>query len=193
MSGCGLRATGCSPTFLFGAYGLCNRPLSGFCRASSSTPMRMSKATSSPLVNAAVILSLLARACATPTLSSISPANAAQTRGVSVTISGLNFASTDPTPSASLELSVECSSTSWSSATAVACAPASYRGGPRRTAVTVGKQAGTLTGQFSYDSAQKSRLRYACEAYSFLRGTMRYLRLQRPWSLMRDCRPTAPT
>ena len=139
---------------VFGAYGLCNRPLSGFCRASSSTPMRMSKATSSPLVNAAVILSLLARACATPTLSSISPANAAQTRGVSVTISGLNFASTDPTPSASLELSVECSSTSWSSATTVACSPASYstyRAGTRRTALSIGGLVGTHAGQFSYD------------------------------------------
>ena len=68
-----------------------------------------------------------------------------------MTISGLNFASTDPSPSASLELSAECSSTSWTSATGVACSPASYRGGTRRTAVTVISLVGTHAGQFSYD------------------------------------------
>ena len=95
--------------------------------------------------------------CAAPAVTSISPANAAQTGGVSVSITGLNFASMDQTASASLELSAECSSTSWTSATAVGCSPASYRGGTRRTAVTVGNQVGTLTGQFSFDSAQNSR------------------------------------
>jgi hypothetical protein len=97
--------------------------------------------------------------CAAPALTSISPANAAQTGVVSVTISGLSFASSDQTHSASLELSVECSSTSWTSATAVACSAALYRGGTARTAVTVSNQGGTLTGQFSFDGARQSRLR----------------------------------
>ena len=68
-----------------------------------------------------------------------------------MTIRGLNFGWIDLSPSASLELSAECSSTSWTSSTKVSCAAASYRGGTTRTAVTVGGLAGTLTGQFSYD------------------------------------------
>jgi hypothetical protein len=68
-----------------------------------------------------------------------------------MSISGLNFARNDPSPSASLELSVDCSSTSWTSATAVACSPASYGGGTRRTAVTVADVVGTHAGQLSYD------------------------------------------
>ena len=74
-----------------------------------------------------------------------------------MTTDGLSFGWIDLSPSASLELSAECSSTSWTSATAVGCSPASYRGGTRRTAVTVGNQVGTLTGQFSFDGAQNSR------------------------------------
>ncbi len=89
--------------------------------------------------------------CAAPALTRVSPANAAETGGASVTISGLNFASNDPSPSASLELSVQCSSTSWTSATTLACAAASYNGGTRRTALTVADLVGTRTGQFSYD------------------------------------------
>jgi hypothetical protein len=77
--------------------------------------------------------------------------NGPKTGGESVSIIGLNFASIDPTPSASLELSVECSSTSWTSATAVECAAASYRGGTMRIAVTVAGLVGTTTGQFSFD------------------------------------------
>ena len=89
--------------------------------------------------------------CAAPAVTSISPANAAQTGGVSVTINGLDFAASDPTPSASLEQSVACSSTTWTSATAVACSPASYGGGTRRIAVTLSGVVGTHAGQFSYD------------------------------------------
>ena len=90
--------------------------------------------------------------CAAPALTSISPYNAAQTGGASViTLLGLNFASTDPSPSASLELSVQCSSTSWTSVTALACAAASYGGGTRRTALTVAGVVGTHAGQLSFD------------------------------------------
>jgi hypothetical protein len=145
-----LRPLVALPRF-FGAYGLCNRPLSGFCRASSSTPMRMSKAASSPLVTAAVILSLLAQACAAPALTRSSSANAAHTGGLPVTISGLAFDSNDQTPSVSLELSVQCSSTSWTSATTVYCAAASYRGGTRRTTATIAGLVGSSTGLFTFD------------------------------------------
>jgi hypothetical protein len=68
-----------------------------------------------------------------------------------VTIIGLNFAANDPSPSASLELAVQCSSTLWTSATALACAAASYSGGTRRTAMTVSSLVGTHAGQFSYN------------------------------------------
>jgi hypothetical protein len=84
-------------------------------------------------------------------LTSIGPTNAAQTGEVSVTIRGLSFGWIDLSPSASLELSAECSSSSWTSSTTVSCAAASYRGGTTRTAVTVSSQVGTLTGQFSFD------------------------------------------
>ena len=89
--------------------------------------------------------------CAAPAVSYDSHANAAQTGGVDVSITGLNFARNDPSPTASLELSAECSSTSWTSATAAGCSPASYGGGTKRTAVTVAGLVGTHAGQFSYD------------------------------------------
>jgi hypothetical protein len=68
-----------------------------------------------------------------------------------VSITGLSFARNDPSPSASLELSVECSTASWTTATTVKCAAASYGGRTRRTAMTVASLVGTLTEQFSYD------------------------------------------
>ncbi len=92
--------------------------------------------------------------CAAPAVTSISPANAAQTGGASVTTNGQNFAVIDPTPSASLEVSVECSSASWTSATAVACSAASYGGGTRRTAVTVSSRVATHAGQLSFDGTR---------------------------------------
>ena len=79
-----------------------------------------------------------------------------------ITLLGLNFAANDPSPSASLqpslELSVQCSTTSWSTATAVKCSPPPpLYDGTRRTAWKVGMVlewaglVGSLTGQFSYD------------------------------------------
>ena len=69
-----------------------------------------------------------------------------------MSIGGLNFASMDPTPSASLEVSVECSSASWTSATAVACAPQAYGGSAVRSAVvSVSAVVGTVAGQLSFD------------------------------------------
>ena len=81
-----------------------------------------------------------------------------------MTVGGLNFASIDPSATASLELitytymgisyvhDIPCSSASWTSTTTLACAAASsYGGGTSRTVVTVGKLVGTLLGQFSFD------------------------------------------
>ena len=77
-----------------------------------------------------------------------------------MTVGGLNFASIDPSATASLALSgfagnfydIPCSSASWTSTTTLACAAASsYGGGTSRTVVTVGKLVGTLLGQFSFD------------------------------------------
>jgi hypothetical protein len=48
----------------------------------------------------------------------------------------------------------ECGSSSWTSATTVACAPQAYSGTAMvRTAVSVSAVAGTLLGQFSFDGS----------------------------------------
>ena len=87
---------------------------------------------------------------AAPVVSNVA-ANALPTGGGTVTISGLNFAAIDPTGTASLELSVQCSSASWTSATLVTCDAASIGGGRSGTTVTVAAVVGSLIGQFSYD------------------------------------------
>ncbi len=89
-----------------------------------------------------------------PVITNLLGQNGATSGSSTLTVSGINFAPSDLTPSASLELSVECSSTSWISTTTVACSLASYRGGMRRTAVTVAGLVGTLTGQFSFDGTR---------------------------------------
>jgi hypothetical protein len=91
------------------------------------------------------------RLCAAPAVSFTCGTNAAQTGGATVTVGGLNFASIDPSATASLELDVPCSSASWTSTTTVACAAASYGLGTSRSGVTVGKVVTTLRGQFSFD------------------------------------------
>ena len=81
------------------------------------------------------------------------PPNIGVTSGGSVTIIGMSFGSEFVTPTASLAAAEMCGSTAWTSATTVACAPAAYSGSVARTAVSVSAVAGTLTGQFSFDSA----------------------------------------
>ena len=72
----------------------------------------------------------------------------------SVTISGLSFGRSDFTPTASLAVTDVCSSSAWTSATTVACAPQAYGGSAAgRTAVSVSAVAGTFVGQFSFDGA----------------------------------------
>ena len=85
------------------------------------------------------------------------PSNIAPTGGASMSISGLSFNSIDASPSASLELSVECSSASWTSATMVTCAPTYYRGGTARIGMTLSTVVGTDVGSFSFDGAHADR------------------------------------
>ena len=68
-----------------------------------------------------------------------------------MTIGGLNFGSSVFTPTVSLGAADSCSSTAWTSATAVACAPSAYTGSSMRMAVSLNAVVGTLTGQFSFD------------------------------------------
>ena len=108
------------------------------------------------------VIRLAGRACRThtairlraaPVMSGISPYNVPQTGGGLVTISGLNFNSIEPSATASLGVSVACSSTSWTSATTVACSSVSYSsGGAAGTAVTVAGIVGTIARVgFSFD------------------------------------------
>ena len=68
-----------------------------------------------------------------------------------VVFTGLNFGAKDASGTASLELSVACSSSSWTSATTVACSAATYFGGGSATVVIVSLQVGTFLGAFSFD------------------------------------------
>ena len=92
-----------------------------------------------------------------PVLTSVFPDNIAPTGGVSVTVSGLNFNANDPTATTSLELSVACSSASWTSGTTVQCGAASYRGGTAQIGVSVsgivGTGVGGSFGSLSFDGA----------------------------------------
>ena len=81
------------------------------------------------------------------------PLNAGLTTGGTITIGGLDFASSALTPTASVAAEQVCGSTAWTSATTVACAPPAYDGSPVRTAVTVSAAIGTLPGQFSFDGS----------------------------------------
>ena len=68
-----------------------------------------------------------------------------------MSVGGLHFGAIDLSGTASLELSVQCSSASWTSATLVTCDAASYGGGRTATTVTVAAVVGSLIGHFSYD------------------------------------------
>ena len=71
-----------------------------------------------------------------------------------VTIGGLSFNTAGASATASLTMAQECGSSSWTSATTVACAPQAYSGTAMvRTAVSVSAVAGTLLGQFSFDGS----------------------------------------
>jgi hypothetical protein len=84
---------------------------------------------------------------------STAAANAVSSGSGTVAISGLSFGTSSPTATASLAAADVCSSTAWTSATAVACAPQAHVGTAVRTAVSVSAIVGSLTRQFSFDSA----------------------------------------
>ena len=74
------------------------------------------------------------------------------TSSASVTVFGLNFGASDVSPTVLLELSGACSSTSWTTVTAITCLAESFGGGTRRTVVTVRAAVGTGDGLiFTYD------------------------------------------
>ena len=86
-----------------------------------------------------------------PCVSMSSPPNVGATGSGTITIIGLGFGGLVVTPSASLAVAELCGSTAWTSATTVACGPATYGGSVVRTAVSVSAVVGTLMGQFSFD------------------------------------------
>jgi hypothetical protein len=95
---------------------------------------------------------------AAPVVSAAS-ANAAPSAGGTVTINGLSFGNPAFTPTASLTAADACTSSAWTSATSVACAPLVYGGfAVPRAAVSVSAVAGTLMGHFSFDGASVPRL-----------------------------------
>ena len=77
--------------------------------------------------------------------------NLAQSSALSLTISGVAFMSETRTPTSAAEISSVCSSTSWTSSTAVTCSPGTYAGGLIRLAVTVTGLVGTGAA-FTFDS-----------------------------------------
>ena len=72
--------------------------------------------------------------------------------GVSVTLSGVNFGQSDPSPTAHVMMTV-CRTTAWSSTTGLVCGGDSGSGVGTLLSVrvTVGELVGTDTGVFTYD------------------------------------------
>ena len=92
-------------------------------------------------------------AVAAPCVSMSSPSNVGATGGGTITIGGLGFGGgLVVTPSASLGVGDMCGSTTWTSATTVACGPAAYGGSAVRTAVSVSAVAGTSR-MFSFNGS----------------------------------------
>ena len=79
-------------------------------------------------------------------------ANAADTVGWSVTVSGVSFGTVDATPSSRFGLS-SCVTSAWVSATSVACLPNGGQGPAFGSVLTAVGVAGTRTRRFSYDGS----------------------------------------
>ena len=79
-------------------------------------------------------------------------ANAVDTVGWSVTVSGVSFGTVDATPSSRLGLS-SCLTSSWASATSVVCFPSGGEGPVMDSVLTAVGVAGTRTRRFSYDGS----------------------------------------
>jgi hypothetical protein len=106
-----------------------------------------------------LVVTICTRVLSAAPVVSTAAANAAPSGGGTVTISGLSFVTVDPTATASLTAADVCSSSAWTSATAVACAPQAHGGTAERTAVSVSAMVGSLTRQFSFDMAVASDMR----------------------------------
>ena len=94
--------------------------------------------------------------CAAPVASSMLPLNGAASGSSSVTIAGLNFGAYAFTPSAGLVSGSElCSTTSWSSGTAVQCHSGvpTMLGDESHMAVTINNVVGTRGSRFTFDAA----------------------------------------
>ena len=85
-----------------------------------------------------------------PTVSFVDALNAAVTAGYSVTVSGIDFAASATTPTATVGLS-GCLTAAWASASSVVCMAAASEGVGHDVRVTVEEIVGTRTATFSYD------------------------------------------
>lgn len=80
-------------------------------------------------------------------------ANAAPSTHASVTISGLNFGSfSTKTPTASIDTTDTCTTTSWTSGTTVMCDSMEQSSSGKRVLVTVSTNVGTFSSFFSFDA-----------------------------------------
>jgi hypothetical protein len=96
----------------------------------------------------------LAVGCAAPVVSSSDPINMALSGAGIITIGGLNFAdSANFTPTSSIRMAGACSSTAWTSLTAVSCTSRAYEGVSLCLGVTLSALAGTRSARFSFDGA----------------------------------------
>ena len=93
-------------------------------------------------------------ATAAPAIYLLRPQNAPLSSGIGdgVTAIGLNFGVLDVTPTVSL--GAECSTTSWTSLTALACAPQGLIK-PPSLQISVSLQVGTLVGAFTFDGTRQ--------------------------------------
>ncbi len=87
---------------------------------------------------------------AAPIVSFTRPQNTAGSDGGLVTVSGLDFLSSDATATARLG-SQSCGTTSWASGTSVVCSATAETGTAIDTVTTVGSFVGTWTGGFTFD------------------------------------------
>ena len=85
-----------------------------------------------------------------PVVSFLWPENTASSDGGLVTVSGLDFLSSDATATAGLG-SQSCSTTSWASGTSVVCSAKAEAGTAIDAVTTVGGVIGTQTGGFTFD------------------------------------------
>ena len=87
-------------------------------------------------------------------VSNLASSNGPMSDGVSITLRGINFANSNPTPSVAIEDTV-CTTTAWTTGTSVLCSGAPYGSGSVRDSkvmMTVSALVGTRLKGFSFDS-----------------------------------------